>query len=360
MKKIVLIAQGRYGLLKVAPLFTVLKDNGLVEPVLALAMRDGDDGQAGLIASALGIEGDLRRVPFASATPVGETAQLMLAFERLFAELSADLVVPGGHDNAAVAATITSSRMGIPIVSLDAGLRSYDRSEPEELNRLIIDSVAAMHFVSEHSGVYNLMNEGVADEQILFAGNTAIDSLVTLMGEANRSNVLETLAVEPKKFVTVVLDTPFRAETASNRELLCKVLESIVATTTVLLPCGNGLEGELAEAFGAVPGLRIVAMPSPTDLLRVLRDSAFVLTDTDAYESELTVMNVPCLSMRQTTYRPTTVEIGTNVLVGCDEEEILERASVILSGKPAGKTLIPERWDGASAKRIADVLEKIG
>ncbi|NTV24960.1 MAG: UDP-N-acetyl glucosamine 2-epimerase [Chlorobiaceae bacterium] len=357
MKKIVLTAQGRYGLLKVAPLFTVLKNNGLVEPVLALAVREGDNGETARFASALGIEDGLRRIPVGSGTPVAETAELMLAFERLFAELSADFVVPGGHDDAAVAATLTATRMGIPVVSIDAGLRSYDRSETGELNRLIIDSVSALLFVSEHSGVYNLINEGVADERILFVGNTAIDSLVMLMGDANRSDILKSLDVEPKKFVTVLLETPTRPETSSNRELLGKVLGAVAATTTVLLPCGAG---ELGEEFGSIPGLRVIGMPEPAELFRVLRDSAFVLTDTDSFESELTVMNVPCLMMRQSTYRPSTIEIGTGVLVGCDEEEILERASVILSDKPSEKTLIPEKWDGTSAKRIAEVLEKVG
>jgi UDP-N-acetylglucosamine 2-epimerase (non-hydrolysing) len=360
VKKIVLIAQERNGLLKVAPLFTILKRHAVVEPVPVLVVRGGEGEDNGSLARMLGLEEHLVRVPLEAGTPVGETAALMLAFEKLFDELSADLVVPGGYDNAAVAATFSASRMGIPVVSLDAGLRSYDRSDPGEINRLIIDSVAALLFVSEHSGIYNLMNEGVADERVLFAGNTSIDSLVALMGEANRSGILEALDVQPRKFATVLLDMPLRAETERNREQLCKVLESLAATTTVLLPCGTGPENGVREAFGDISGLRAVTVPGPADLLRLLKESAFVLTDSDAFESELTVMNVPCLTMLQASCRPSTIEIGTNVLVGCDEHEILERASVILSGKTAARTLIPEKWDGAAAERVAEVLEKLG
>jgi len=194
------------------------------------------------------------------------------------------------------------------------------------------------------------MNEGFADERILFVGNTAIDSLVTLMAKANESGVLKTLSLAPKKFVTVLL----RPESSVNCDLICKVLESLASTATVLLP-GIEHSGELPSG---VPGLRLIDMPGYIDLLRLLKESAFVLTDSAEFEAELTVMNVPCLTLRQSTARPSTVEIGTNVLVGWDEQEILERASVILSGKPTEKTLIPEKWDGAASKRVAEVLER--
>jgi len=242
--------------------------------------------------------------------------------------------------------------MAIPVVSLDAGLRSYDRAESREINRLVIDSVAALHFVSEHSGIYNLMNEGVADERILFVGNTAIDSLATLMGEANESAVLDSLSLVPKTFVTVLL----KPESSANRDLFSKVLEPLAATSTVLLP-GSPSSDELP---GGAPGLRMIDMPGYTDLLRLLKESAFVLTDSAGFEAELTVMNVPCLTLRQSTARPSTVEIGTNVLLAPDEQEILERASTILTGKTSEKTLIPEKWDGAAAKRVAEVLERGG
>ena len=358
MKKIVLVAQGRFGFLKIASLFSVLDGNGRLEPVPALVLRKGESAPEASVLAAFGLEGRLRSLHVEAGSPVGETAGTMLAVERLFSDVTPEFVVPGGYDNAAVAAAVAASRMGIPVVSLEAGLRSYDRSEPEEVNRLIIDSVAALHFVSEHSGAYNLINEGYSEDRIIFAGNPAVDSLVTLIGEANRSGILAALELEPKKFVTVLLGMPLSPETAGNRDQLCVVLESIAATATVLLPCSALPGGDLHEAFGSIPGIRLIPMPDSPDLLRLLKESAFVLTDTEEFESELTVMNVPCLSMRQSTCRPSTVEVGTNVLVGFDGQEILERSSVILSGKPTGKSLIPEKWDGASARRVAEVLEK--
>lgn len=349
MKKIVLIAQDRAAFLHAAPLVSVFRKNGVFEPVLVRVLAPGGRAEHDRLAAAFGLADELRTIELEPGTQVGETASLMLAFEQLFNELEPGFVIPGGHDSASLAGALAAAKMGIPVASLDAGLRSYDRAEPDEVNRLVIDSVAALHFVSEHSGIYNLMNEGFADERILFVGNTAIDSLVTLMGEANESGVLETLSLDPKKFVTVLL----RPETSVNRDLFSKVIKSLAATSTVLLPGSR-----VAEALGGVSGLKMIDMPGYTDLLRLLKESAFVLTDSAEFEAELTVMNVPCLTLRPTTTRPSTVEIGTNVLVAPDEAEILERASVILSGKPSEKTLIPEKWDGAAAKRVAEVLER--
>lgn len=358
VKKIVLIAQERAAFLHVAPLVSVFRKNGVFEPVLVRVLTSGSRADHDALASAFGFSDEVRAIQVQAGTPIAETSALMLDFERIFNELVPDFVVPGGHDHASLAGALAATKMGIPVVSLDAGLRSYDRTEPEEINRLVIDSVATLHFVSEHSGVYNLMNEGVADDRILFAGNTAIDSLVTLIAEADSSDVLESLTLESRKFVTVLLAMPLRPETAVNRDTLCKVLESLASTTTVILPGGMVPEDESSELFSDISGLQLIAMPGYIELLHLFKESAFVLTDTDEFEAELTVMNVPCLTMRQNTSRPSTIEVGTNVLVGCDEQEILERASVILSGKPAGKTLIPEKWDGASAARVAEVLEK--
>jgi UDP-N-acetylglucosamine 2-epimerase len=358
VKKTVLIAQERSGFLKLAPLYTVLKKNGLLDPVPVLAVRSGEIAEYEALASVFGMTGALRIVPVDGGTPVGETASLMLAFEQILVGLDAEFVVPGGHDNAAIAAALAASRMGIPVVSIDAGLRSYNRAEQEEVNRLVIDSIAALHIVSEHSGAYNLINEGLSEEQLIFAGNTSIDSLVTLITESNRSEVLRTFGLGPKRFVTALFGMPFRSETAANYDLLFKVLESIAAMATVILPCAAEAVESLQETFGTIPGLQIIAMPGYVDLLRILKESAFVLTDTEEFQSELTVMSVPCLTLRESTTRPATIEVGTNLLVAWDEQEILERVSVILSRKPAGKTLIPEKWDGASAARIAAVLEK--
>jgi UDP-N-acetylglucosamine 2-epimerase len=291
--------------------------------------------------------------------PVVEIASLMLRFERVFHEHEPAFVIPGGHDNASLAAALVAARMGIPVVSLDAGLRSYDRTEAAEINRLLIDSIAAMYFVSEHSGIYNLMNEGIADDRILFVGNTAIDSLVALIGRNKSTALHERLGIEPEKYITVLLSAPPRAETAGHREMLVRVLETLAATTMVIIPGGMASDEAFDDEFGD-SGLRVIARPGYIDLVHLLKESAFVLTDTDEFEAELTVMNVPCLSMHQGTSRPSTVEIGTNVLTGYDEEEILERASVILSGKPTDKSLIPEKWDGAAALRVVAVLERAG
>jgi UDP-N-acetylglucosamine 2-epimerase len=364
VKKIVLIAQGRAGFLQLAPLYAVLKKNAVLDPVFVRTVRKGEEHLLNDLSGAFGIAGPDYTAVIRPGSPVGETAALMVELENILAAASPVLVVPGGCDNAALAAALVSAKLGIPVASIDAGLRSYDRTESDEINRMVIDSIAMLHFVSEHSGIYNLMNEGMPDEKIIFTGNTAIDSLVELIGRANASGVLNELDIEPKKFVTVLLREPFHPATKDALELMIRVLSTIAATTTVLFPCCTGMESmmkkhKLHHAFSDIPGLRIIEPPGYIEMLRLLKESAFVLTDTDEYQAELTVMNVPCLSMRDSTARPSTIEVGTNVLVGFDEQAILEQVSLILSGKPRSKTLIPEKWDGASSGRIAAVLERI-
>ena len=364
MKNIALISQERAGILQLAPLCAVLKKNGVLEPQLVIPVRKGGGLQKEDLPAAFGIEDAVRTFPVKPASPVEDFAFLMLDIGKILAETSPVFVVPGGYGTAALAAALAAIRLGIPVVSIDAGLRSYDRSEPEEVNRIVIDSVAALHFVSEHSGVYNLMNEGVPDEQILFAGNTAIDSLVELIGRSSASGILQSLKVEPKKYVTVLLGLPVQNGTRTQLDLISRVLDSIAVTAAVLFMYPSGMKqalkhSELQRAFGSIRGVRMVEMPGYTDMLGILKESALVLTDREEFQAELTVMNVPCLTMRQSGARPSTIEVGTNVLVGFDEQTILEQASVILSGKPRSRTLIPEKWDGASSGRIAAVLEKI-
>lgn len=360
VKKIVLIAQERPAFLHAAPLVDGFRKHGLFQPHLVRVIKPEDRSDHEALAAVFGFDDALQTLDAEPSTQVGEVAALLLTFEQIFGELKPDFVIPGGHDNASLAGALAASTMNIPVVSLEAGLRSYDRTESDEINRLVIDSIAAHHCVSEHSGMYNLINEGYADDRILFVGNTAIDSLVALIEEAKKSTLSSTLALESGKYIIVLPDSSNRPETHGTRDVLGKVLDTLAATSTVILPCDTVLQKSLRETLGEIPGLRIIGMPGYIELLGLLRDSAFVLTDTDEFEAELTVMNVACLTMRTHTSRPSTVETGTNLLVGCDEQEILERASLILSRKKSRKTLIPEKWDGAAAARVAKVLEQIG
>ncbi|MBN1278554.1 MAG: UDP-N-acetylglucosamine 2-epimerase [Chlorobium sp.] len=366
MKTILLIAGGRQGTLLLAPLYQELTTRGGYRPVPVIADTEGDCRQADGIVAFFGIGSDLQTVALPEGTVAQETAMAMTELETIIASHAPDLVMICGCDSASMAAAVTAAKLGIPVAAVDAGLRSYDRREYAEINRMIIDTVADFHFVSERSGEYNLINEGVSDGQLHFAGNLSIDSLVSLMQEVNRLTVTTDLGVEPKKYAMLLLNRSEQCIEKGYLDKLLHLLAEIAGQIVVLMPLTSGMETamkryELYEAFTAISGLRMFEPQSYTAQLRLLKDSALLITDADELQSEATVMNVPCLTMSESSSRPSTIEIGTNVLVGEDEEEILSRVHDIFSAEDHSprRSKIPEKWDGASAARVVDVLDRV-
>lgn len=368
MKTILLIAGGRQGSLMLAPLYQELKKRGGYRPVPVVALTEGSPSYMEGLAASFGMDSDLQRVFLPEGTVAEESASAMTALEKIIVTEAPALVMICGSDSAAMAAAVTAAKLGMPVAPADAGLRSYDRREYAEINRMLIDTVADFHFVSEHSGEYNLINEGIAEDRLHFAGNLSIDSLVGLMQEANRLSVTADLGVEPKKFALLLLNRPEQCIEKGYLDMLLRLLVEITGQTVVLMPLSAGMEAAMKRYglyadFAALSGLRMVGPQGYTAQLRLLKDSSLLITDIDELQSEATVMNVPCLTMSESTSRPSTIEIGTNVLVGEDEEEILSRVHDILhvdaDTHTPRRSKIPEKWDGAASARIVDALDRI-
>jgi len=218
------------------------------------------------------------------------------------------------------------------------------------MNRRIIDTIADMHFVSEHSGLYNLINEGFDEDRLLFAGNLAIDSLAALMERSGARSVAERYGSGPKKYALMMPGKELEPAQSAMLSELAAILPVIV-----LKPEEGGETLELPD------GVQLVERPEPSALLALLRDSAMLLTASGELQAEATVMNVPCLTLRERTERPSTLEIGTNTLVGLDVEAILHLVGHI-QGAPVAernRSKIPEKWDGAAAGRMAEMLERL-
>ncbi|NTW10227.1 MAG: UDP-N-acetyl glucosamine 2-epimerase, partial [Chlorobiaceae bacterium] len=228
----------------------------------------------------------------------------------------------------------------------------------------LIDSIAELHFVSEHSGEYNLINEGVPDEKVYFAGSLLIDSLAVLMQQTGHRNALALLGLRPKQYAMVLPGHSGLLLHADHAGMTERLLKAISERITLLLPIVSGY-GEMFEnmAIDRPDEMKVIELPGPGELLTLLRDSAFLLTDIEELQSESTVMDVPCLTMMDSTFRPSTIEIGTNVLVGDDVEDILSRIEDILSpdthGHRTGRSKIPEKWDGVAASRIVAVFDRL-
>ena len=322
---------------------------------------EGGEPISGDIAECFGLgeAGGSLVISLPQGSPVEQLATVMTGIEKVLVSEKPDLVMVCGSDNVALGTALTAAKLGVAVAAVDAGLRSYERSDAEEINRIAIDAMAEYHFVSEHSGEYNLINEGVADEKVFFAGNLSIDSLVKLMELANQLPVSRAHGFRPKSYALVILNPEGNFSRKEPLEMILRLLKEIACKTTVLIPKFNGMDA----AFSDIENVKIVESLSHAGLLMLLRDSLMLLTDTEELQPEATVMNVPCLTMMESASRPVTIEIGTNVLVGLDEEDIISRVNDILQpGKhkhESSRSKIPEKWDGAAAARIVAVLDRI-
>ena len=368
MKKLLLTAGSRTGTLLLAPLYDALNKNAAYKPVVILAAQEGAEPINADLARSFNISEADHTIRFPKGTSVEQLASVMTGMEKIMLNEQPDLVLVCGCDNAAFGAAITAAKLGLPVAAIDAGLRSYERSDAEEVNRVVIDAMADLHFVSEHSGEYNLINEGVSDEKVFFTGNLIIDSLVALMEQANRSEASGLAEVKPKKYVLVLLNPTGHFSNKEPLDMMQRLLKEISDKITVVMPLAAELDAlmqqqGIGDSFSAIEGVTIIEPPTHTSLLKLLRDAMLLLTDIEEMQSEATVMNVPCLTIMESSSRPATIEIGTNVLVALDEDDIKSRIHDILNPGAhqhiTSRSKIPEKWDGAAAGRIVAVLDRV-
>lgn len=298
-----------------------------------------------------------------SGSHAEQTAKIMVEFEKVLEKEVPDMVIVVGDVNSTLACSIVAAKMLVPVAHVEAGLRSGDRTMPEEINRIVTDSVSDVLFVSEPSGLHNLINEGVPEEKIFYVGNVMIDSLVQHMPKANQSKVLEALGLLPKTYTLVTLHRPSNVDEKESLEKILRIFEKIAAKSKIVFPI-HPRTRKMLETFGlmekaqSIPGLLLIEPQGYIEFLKLMKEAQLVITDSGGVQEETTVLGVPCLTMRENTERPITIEVGTNRLVGTDEKEVCEMALATLSGKvKRGK--IPEKWDGRAAERIVQHLNEI-
>ena len=289
-------------------------------------------------------------------TATAQTAEIMRRLEPLFAGDRPAAVLVVGDVTSTMAAAVAAIQQQIPVAHVEAGLRSFDRRMPEELNRILTDSISSFLFVTEPSGVRNLRAEGVADERIHLVGNVMIDTLMRFREKAARSGILETLGVRPRAYAVVTLHRPSNVDDPAQLRKLHGALVEVSRLLPVVFPVHPRTKARLAEQSAEeAPGLKLIPPLGYLDFLRLMAEARLVLTDSGGIQEETTVLQVPCLTLRENTERPVTVEQGTNRLIGVDPAAIVDAAKQSLAA-PAGAARIPEKWDGQAAGRILDVL----
>ncbi|ABB24876.1 UDP-N-acetylglucosamine 2-epimerase [Pelodictyon luteolum] len=352
MKNILLAAGGHRGLLVSGPLFAALEQSGSFNVSLVSSEPPTAD-----MALCFGFTAAASRVVDCGSPCT--LARSLAAMDEAITAAGPDLVIVCGSDAPALGAALAAAELGLPVASSDAGLRSYDRGEVEEIRRMLIDTVASMYIVSEHSGEYNLINEGIAEEGVMFAGNLVIDALRAFMERGGAAPLAASLGLKPKQYALVLPD-----ENGGNgfEDALLLMLAGLSAATDVLvmLPDGAPSSAVLRQRLEGMARVHVTELPAYGDLLILLRDASLLLQGSGVLAAEATVMNVPCMTMRERTERPSTLEIGSNVLVGLDVEEASARMleSLRVKKDEARRSKIPEKWDGAAASRISAWLEE--
>ena len=296
-------------------------------------------------------------------SPNKQMAEIMIKLEDLITTVfSPDIIIVVGDVNSTLAAAITANKMGIKIAHLESGLRSFDRTMPEEFNRLLTDQLTDMYFVTESSGFENLKNEGRDLDKIHFVGNTMIDTLVAFQSDIKKSDILSKLELLAKKFVLMTMHRPATVDSEDGLLKLIHLLNELTKTYKVVFPIHPRTLKKLDEfklKHHIVNNLNIV-LTEPLDYFafqHLIEASRFILTDSGGIQEESTFVKVPCLTLRPNTERPVTVTEGTNTLVPFEVEEILKYISQI-ENSLYKKGNIPNFWDGKSTERILEIISK--
>ncbi|MBC7924835.1 MAG: UDP-N-acetylglucosamine 2-epimerase (non-hydrolyzing), partial [Bryobacteraceae bacterium] len=299
----------------------------------------------------LGLPEPDRNLEVSGGTQTEQMAEIMRRVEKvLLEEPRPDLLLVVGDVTSTVASALVAAKLGIKIAHVEAGLRSFDRRMPEELNRLVTDVLSDYLFATEPSGVNNLLAEGVPQSKIFFTGNVMIDTLLRFRDKAAQSDILTRLGLEKRKYAVVTLHRPSNVDEPEQLSRLLTMLSKLSEAVKVVFPV-HPRTLQRIESFGLpLHGLILTPPQSYLDFLRLTSEARLILTDSGGIQEETTILQVPCLTLRENTERPATIEFGTNQLVGADPAKILPAAlSVLQTAFQKGK--IPELWDGQAATR---------
>jgi len=356
--KILAVVGARPNFVKIAPILAELAEYPYVSTTLVHTGQHYDVEMSDAFFANLEIPRPDVNLKVQSSGAVTQIADIMTRLEPVLEGARPDVVVVVGDVNSTVAAALTAVKVGRPVAHVEAGLRSFDRTMPEEVNRLLTDAVSDVLFTTEPAGNENLAREGVPAEKVHFVGNVMIDTLFRYRERARQSNVLDRLRLEAGGYAALTLHRPSNVDDEGTLGLLLAAIARIQSETPVVFPVHPRSRRRL-EAVTAVlppmPGLRLVDPLPYLDFVELMANARCVLTDSGGIQEETTALRIPCLTLRHNTERPITVTLGTNRVIGTEPGAIYEGWRQVVDGKwPLGE--LPELWDGKAAARIVRVL----
>ena len=399
--KILSIVGARPNFMKIAPIITEITKYNSQNPnageqihhVLVHTGQHYDSAMSGSFFSDLALPTPDIYLGVGSGSHAVQTSKIMERFEDCLIKIRPDIVVVVGDVNSTLACALVTSKISFdsegsrPLIAhIEAGLRSFDRSMPEEVNRIITDHISDMLFVTEESGVQNLTNEGIPNHKIFFVGNTMIDTLMAFKEKAGEAKILDILGLRDGYFSTVKdysLITLHRPSNVDNQEVLLNIIEALIDISKylpIIFPCHPRTQNRIKE-FGLDNYFNVINLKMETsdnlkasdnlvkinkinlidalsyiNFLCLMSNARIVLTDSGGIQEETTCLNVPCITIRENTERPITVTQGTNIVAGVDKSKILKAFENQMRKKM--KNIIPEMWDGKAAERILKILTK--
>ena len=360
MKKIVNIVGARPNFMKMAPVHKRMLASSEFEPTLIHTGQHYDEAMSKTFFIDLGMPEPDIYLGVGSGSHAEQTGAILIKIEKVMMDLHPDLVIVVGDVNSTIAASLVAAKAGIPVAHIESGLRSFDRSMPEEINRICTDAIAEMLFVTEPSGRDNLLREGKNDQQIHFVGNVMIDSLVDHLEKSNSSTVLKDFSLEPQGYSLLTLHRPSNVDDPATLSRILDAIEIIQRELPLIFPI-HPRTRKMIDSFGfseKVNDMSGLVFSEPLrylDFLHLMANARLVLTDSGGIQEETTYLGIPCLTLRENTERPITTEIGTNKLVGMDTRKIVIEAFLALNGKQAQGS-IPSLWDGKASERIVQIL----
>lgn len=374
MFKVINIVGARPNFMKIAPIMEAMQKSKKIEPFLVHTGQHYDQEMVDNFFNQLNIPQPDVNLEVGSASHAQQTAQIMRRFEPLLLKEKPQMVLVVGDVNSTIACALVAVKLGIKVAHVEAGLRSFDRNMPEEINRVLTDSISDFLFTTEKSGNENLLREGVAEEKIFFVGNVMIDTLLRHREKANQSPILADLGLlaengQTLPYALLTLHRPSNVDDPVTLENLMTTLQEISGQIPILLPIHPRTRKKIAD-FGlqnllhdldlnkpqVIKGINCLPPQGYLEFLHLMSQSNFILTDSGGIQEESTVLGVPCITLRENTERPVTISEGTNTIVGSDRKKIVQAVQTIISGK-AKMGRLPDKWDGKAAQRIVEILE---
>lgn len=357
--KIVIVAGARPNFMKISPIIDEIKKTKDISYYLVHTGQHYDRKMSDLFFSELKIPRPDINLEVGSSSHAIQTADIMRAFEPVLLEQKPDAVLVVGDVNSTIACGMVAVKMGIKLIHVEAGLRSFDRAMPEEINRMLTDCISDYLFCTEASGVDNLIKEGVPKEKIFLVGNVMIDTLLKYKKEAESSNIINDLDIDKDNFCVLTLHRPSNVDSFKTLDSIFNALDFIEKDTQIVFPVHPRTYQNIVS-FGMEARLKNLKVVEPLgyfEFLNLMIYSKFILTDSGGIQGESAILKKPCITLRYNTERPVTVEAGLNQLVGNETHKIIAGYKKI-KREDFKQHKVPPFWDGKTAKRIVDILQE--